>query len=564
MRTKLLMLAAVPLIMTTTAGTAQQEQSDRPAEGSRIGERIAARVEQFVNSITDEFITGHERVDEPLADADSTDVIDTSQVGSKRRLQTLTFDGDKTVEATEDLQANVVVKRGNLTVYGKIEGDVLVVGGTLYVRDHGYVGGNARVVNGDIVKDEDAVVLGYMDKTTSSSSSYRESKRTFSRASHRLNANWVKEYTNLDNFIFRYNRVEGLFLGLGSEKRYYWDGYRSYNSYGSIGYGFKSKGWRGNLGLTRQFAVYDDETGSGHLFEIGVEGYRLTDSKDDWIIGVHENSAAAIFIHEDFRDYYERRGVAVHAGWFTQSEDLTTQLQLEYRSDSYFSMEKRTEWSIFGGNKMFRENPPIDPGKMRSVVGSGGLSTLDKTVYGPEGWSIYATAEVARRGFGSEFSFSQFVADVRRYQPLGRFDNVNVRVRLGTSGGTVPIQKQFDLGGLGTLNGFPFKDESGGNRMILGNFEYIVNGDFLHDLDFWPSWILRNFNILLLADAGWITMVPADVQWTEGFESARFSGFQSDVGVGFSNRRGSVRAAFVWRTDIPSSPRFIFRFSRPF
>ena len=563
MRTKLLMLALSLLVIPTALSPAQSEKSSQNREGSSIGERIANRVDEFVNSITDEFIANHQRDGSDKSGERPAEDIDTSRIGTKLRLETLTFDGDKTVESPEDINANVVVKRGNLIVYGKVQGDVLVVGGTLYVRDHGYIGGNARVVNGDIVKDDDAVVLGYMDKTTSSSSSYRESKRDFSRSSRRLNAGWAREYTNLDNFIFRYNRVEGLFLGLGSEKRYYWDGYRDYNAYGSIGYGFKSHGWRGNLGLTRQFAIYDDETGSGHLLEIGAEGHRLTDSKDDWIIGVHENSAAAMLIHEDFRDYFERKGFMVHAGWFTQSENLTTQLQVEYRADTYASMDKRTEWSVFGGNKVFRDNPAIESGKMRSILASAGLSTVDKTAYGPEGWSAYLTAEIARRKYGGEFSFSQLTVDVRRYQPLGQFDNVNIRVRLGTSGGVLPTQKSFDLGGLSTLNGFPFKYASG-NRMVLGNAEYIVNGDFLHDLDFWPSWLMRNFNILFLADAGWIDTALPTTKWTQGFESVRFSSFQSDLGIGLSNRRGSVQFALVWRTDVSSSPRFIFRFSRPF
>ncbi len=72
---------------------------------------------------------------------------------------------------------------------------------------------------------------------------------------------------NLDNFIFRYNRVEGVFLGLGSEKKYYWDGERNWNMYGSAGWGVKSHTWRGNLGLARQFAILTNE-GSG-IIEFG-------------------------------------------------------------------------------------------------------------------------------------------------------------------------------------------------------------------------------------------------------------------------------------------------------
>ena len=73
-----------------------------------------------------------------------------------------------------------------------------------------------------------------------------------------------------------------MFLGVGSDKRYYWDNQRSYSLYGSAGYGFKSHKLARQLGTERQFAF--DE---GQLFEIEVEGHSLTDSKDDWLIGVH-------------------------------------------------------------------------------------------------------------------------------------------------------------------------------------------------------------------------------------------------------------------------------------
>jgi hypothetical protein len=134
---------------------------------------------------------------------------------------------------------------------------------------------------------------------------------------------------------------------------------------------------------------------------------------------------------------------------------------------------------------------------------------------------------------------------------------------VGSSGGNLPLQKTFDLGGLSTLNARRFKSETG-NRMVLANAEYIINGDFLHDLDFWPSFLLRHFNIIVLADAGWIRTAPASSEWHEGFDGIRFADFKSDLGVGFSNRSGSFRIALVWRTDVSSPAQFLFRFERPF
>ena len=90
---------------------------------------------------------------------------------------------------------------------------------------------------------------------------------------------WQNEYTVPDIFIFRYNRVESIFLGVGLENRPYWDGRRSFGAFGSIGYGFASYRWRGNLGLTGQFALAPQKR--TQILEFGLDGYSLTDSKDE-------------------------------------------------------------------------------------------------------------------------------------------------------------------------------------------------------------------------------------------------------------------------------------------
>lgn len=557
---KTLILASCVLLYTAEADAQSKKRvSSTRSSHEDLGERIEAIVEDVIGKISKGF-SRYEYDDDVFA----SDTLLPKRAKKDRRAapiredNNLTYEGDTVIEEEDTVNANVVVKAGDLTVYGKVVGDVLVVGGNLYVKDNGYVTGNAKVINGDVFKDEVARIDGYIDKTSLTANSYRENEKKFTRSSTRLNANWISETTNLDNFIFRYNRVEGLFLGMGSDKRYYWDGRKSYSIFGSFGYGFKAREWRGNLGLSRQFAFND-----GQLIEIGIEGHKLTDSKDNWIIGIHENTAAAILIHEDYRDYYRRIGMGFNAGYALQQDYVTGQVRVEYLIDDYKSMENRTEWSIFGGDKTFRLNPSIDEGQMRSILTSAGLSTVTKTMYGPEGWSIFATAEFADKNFGSDFGFNQYVLDVRRYQPLGRYDNLNVRLRAGTSESLLPVQKIFEIGGLSTLHGFPFKSQAG-NRMILVNAEYIVNGDFLGELEFWPSWLMSGINFLVLGDAAVVRSEVPGTSWNEGFSGIRFSEFRHDVGVGVASRSGSFRLAYVWRTDQREPARFIFRFARPF
>ena len=556
-----MMLLCIVFMLAMAEAQSRKKETAENDKHENLGQRIGSIVEDVIDKLEREFSgrdvqpslnkNGFKQVQsqEPPVDF-MTPVAEDSNV---------TYQGNTVIQKGDTVNTNLVVKGGDLTVYGRVNGDVLVVGGDIYLRDGSYIGGNIKVINGEVNKDDDAVVVGYIDKGSSKrEKAYREEEKNFRRSSTRLNANWVNEMTNLDNFIFRYNRVEGLFLGAGSEKRYYWDDQRSYSLYGSVGYGFKSHRWRGNLALSRQFA-FDD----GQLFEIEAEGHSLTDTKDDWLIGVHENTAAAILIHEDFRDYFRRDGFGVNVGYAMQRNYLTSQVKAGYLSDEYRSMENQTEWSIFGGNKRFRPNPAIDDGRMRSIVSSAGISTVTKSNYGPEGWSILATAEVADTKFGGDFTFNRYVADIRRYQPLGRYDNLNVRVRVGTSEGELPFQKTYEIGGLGTLHGYPFKGEMG-NRMLLMNAELIVNGDFLGDLSFWPSWLMSGFNLLVLTDAGLVRNVDANALWTSGFSDIKVSDFRHDVGAGIASRNGSFRLALVWRTDRKDTAHFIFRFSRPF
>ena len=331
--------------------------------------------------------------------------------------------------------------------------------------------------------------------------------------------------------------------------------------YGSAGWGFKSHTWRGNLGLVRQFAILTNE-GSG-IFELGAEGHSLTDTKDPWIISLHENTAAALFIHEDFRDYFQRNGYTFHTAYYSKHDYLKNELKVAYLADTYDSLTNKVDWALFGGGKQFRLNPLIDPGKMRSMIMNGGVSTISKTSYGTEGWSLYASAEFAKKIWGSEFEFDQYILDLRRFQPLGKYDNFNIRLRAGTLTGDLLTQKIFDIGGLGTVNAFPFKSETG-NRMLLINAEFIISGSFVEELEFWPMWIFQNVNILILSDAGFTRNALPTASALEGVEAVKLSDFKHDFGVAFSNRSGSFRIGVAWRTDHPAPAQFILRFNRPF
>ena len=522
--------------------------------GNNINNIVSKIVERWTSPFDNEQIYDDDTVTSSYRR--SPDITD-SEIDSSAQ----SFSGGKVIQQSDTIHNNVVVKGGDLTIFGTVQGNVLVVGGDLYVKRTGRITGGAHVINGSILKEDGAIIEGFEDFTIKEKSSFRPSRGKFSRTARTFDVPWADEQMNLDNFIFRYNRVEGVFLGLGSEKKYNWDGERNWNMYGSAGWGFKSHTWRGNLGLVRQFAILTNE-GSG-IFELGAEGHSLTDTKDKWVISLHENTAAALFIHEDFRNYFQRNGYALHMAYYSKHDYLKNELKFAYLADTYDSLTNKVDWALFGGGKQFRLNPLINPGKMRSMIVSGGVSTISKTSYGSEGWSLYASAEFAKKNWGSEFEFDQYIVDLRRFQPLGRYDNFNIRLRAGSLVGDLLAQKMFELGGLGTTNAFPFKSESG-NRMLLINAEFIINGSFVEELDFWPMWIFQNVNILILSDAGFTRTALPTASALGGVEAVKLGDFKHDFGVAFSNRSGSFRIGVAWRTDHPAPAQFILRLNRPF
>ena len=104
----------------------------------------------------------------------------------------------------------------------------------------------------DVRKDKTAEE--WTDHSTHYSYSYHSSSSAYTE---RFNKNTTLFYpwenTN-DNLLFRYNRVEGLFLGLNDPKTYSWDAHRI-KFFGSGGYGFASHRWRYSGAMAEQFGT---------------------------------------------------------------------------------------------------------------------------------------------------------------------------------------------------------------------------------------------------------------------------------------------------------------------
>jgi cytoskeletal protein CcmA (bactofilin family) len=484
---------------------------------------------------------------------------------------TITFTGDALIGINDTIRGSVLVRPGSLTVNGVVEGNVTVYDGNIVVNRGGIITGDATAVRGKITKNEGGIVGGVMYETSEDPDEYASDDHPFhlhhSHAEkyrhrdreHRLpfpqyTLNWLtNSVSNFDPLILRYNRVDGLFLGVGKSEIQPWETRNNHGFYGSLGYGFALHRWRYSMGM-------DVFPGVRDRLEAGIEYHDITDTRDSWIMNRNENSAAAFFIHEDFYDYFGRRGFSVHGSVYPSHQ---IRARIDYLTDEYQSLPWKTDWALFGGTKHFRPNPSITDGLMRSLILSLDYSTIDHGWWERSGWNLHASAEYAGDSYGGDFAFNRYLLDVRRYQRVSDYSKLSTRIRVGSSYGILPYQKLFEFGGIGTLNAYPYK-ELFGNRMVLANVEYLIHGSTFDESDFWPLEILSPFSLALFLDAGWATYVPARFSYSDGFNSLSWNTLKSDIGFGIGSRDGTLRVAWAWRTDQRSAPVFFFRISRPF
>jgi len=482
---------------------------------------------------------------------------------------TLVVSSDTTIAVGDTVSASLLVTGCKLTLLGKIVGNVEVNNGTFRMEPGSSVEGNILLVNSEFRRLSSTSISGTVTERVGKYTAARRSHDTYrSRYSRvhypRYALDWDNGMLHGSDAIFRYDRVNGLLLGLGHEKQFYWDGVQQHSPHGFLGYGFAVHRWQYQLG-------WDLWSGNLNRFELGGDYHYGIDTKDSWLIGDGENTAAAILFRQDFRDYFGRKGFSVHAAQYFSPQ---IRLQVSYGSDKYESLPQETNWSVFRPDHHFRMNPAIDDGSLKSVSGQVDIATYDENRRGEGGWRIRVTGEYAGdkapKDLGGDFSFTQCTADVRRYQPIADWGELRLRGRGGRTIGDAPRQRIYELGGIGSLPAFPFKAYSGSD-MFLGNAELILNGTILRELPV-VSWFTHDLAIILFGDAGKVSG-KTFILCYPGSEEGLMSGFsfengtegwKSDLGIGVGSRSGNVRLLFAWRTDIPSPAKIIFRISQSF
>jgi hypothetical protein len=367
-----------------------------------------------------------------------------------------------------ELHRNTVVVLGrSITVAGEIAGDVVVVGGDLFLRPGGRIRGRAMAFGGGVYDSHLAEVDGdriaFRDLTfdiTRVPEGYALDYRAMVvRVPERRS--WLAGIR-----LPTYDRVNGLSLPYA---------YVAEFAEGTVEVEPRLT-WRTHLGVVDPRAdarwSVTDRTG----FELMAA--RGTWTNDSWIFGDLANSLFALAVGLDMRNYYraDRAYAGVRYEVATRALTLEPRLGVQWErawSTGHDSLaaSPSAPWSLFGRRSatgMLRPNPRIDDGALTSAIGRV-VGRLD-----PGGASTdFDLASEFMSGVGG--SSVQVEADASHRRPgLMAAHEIRVDVHLlGTAGDAAPAQRYRALGGPGTL---PFLAplEQRGDQLVFVEGRYTV------------------------------------------------------------------------------------------
>ena len=342
--------------------------------------------------------------------------------------------------------------------------------------------------------------------------------------------------------IISYQRVDGFSLGF-SLSHIAGRGMEP-SARGHLSYGF------GSDRVSAGFTVLQPLLPHNALW-LKFSGYDRTDYTRRTGVGSLENSLAMTFFREDYRDYYRRRGVTAS---LVLNPWPWLRLQGGMHANEFSSLDNTTTWSFKSGE--FVPNPPADDGLMRSLFGEARFGRTFN----------YLSVTYERSGenlMGGDFSFEQITATYRGRLTLGPRAHLDVRLMAGSNfRDTLPAQRRYVLGGLGTIRGYGYQSvltldpeggytntdgqHYGGERMVMANAEYAFR-------------LGGPITMILFGDTG--------MAWEDRTTIPSFDELETSAGIGFKlgKKSDGLRVNVIQQLDTPKSDALVqIRINRMF
>ena len=254
--------------------------------------------------------------------------------------------------------------------------------------------------------------------------------------------------------------------------------------------------------------------GKPYIWNFGITAqiHRLTDAIAPELFPNYNDLASLtyrVFGGHDYPNYYLRKGVEIALEW--KPVMPTHSFKLSVVAESHDNLQKSTDWSIanWRSRQTVRENPPINPGSMRSITFQYNFKTRANTL----GWHNTLFIEHSNLSFGSDFDFTRYQLHLRYAYPLGEH-RFRTRLLLGFSNALLPIQRQFAISGPGGLRGYPlFSPANAAERedkwyrqsqyAFAGDRGFLFNIEYHHRLSEITDWgFFKNMFAIVFLDEG--------------------------------------------------------------
>jgi len=344
--------------------------------------------------------------------------------------------------------------------------------------------------------------------------------------------------------LFRYNRVEGPFLGLGTVITPRDPERRDWDVYAHAGYAFAEGVPRGELSFRWHPGLGTVPLGPRYSAVVG--GYRrLRDMTSfrpplQWELGYALTAALAGY---DVRDYYDALGAEAFA---TRRRNRWT-ARLGGRWERHDSVTLNTTSYVFGTAGEFPSVAAAEPGTHAAAEGMLRYARGTGSFGVGSGLVAQLTAD---QGFG-DFGITRAQALLSVRVP-SKYVTAIGRADAGTIAGRAPAQFLYRFGGIEGLRGYE-RNEFGGTTAALGRARLLLHLPpysseplFRAGVFLFPP--LRPA-LVLSGDAGWSTINGESAPALARLGARETDGWLTSYGAGLSLFEDAVSIEYVWPGD---------------
>ncbi len=339
----------------------------------------------------------------------------------------------------------------------------------------------------------------------------------------------------------RFTRVEGFYLGAQEE-------FRSIVPQTVVGAG-------AGYGFSDRRAQYEFSLSvrpvSKGPWTVGAGAYRRADhSPDGGYYGDLVNSVAALFDKNDYRDYYRTEG---YTAWAEYTAGRRFRSRVAFVSQDERSMPVSTNYSFSSADRAFRENPPIDEGRRRSIGADVRFGLEREALDLVTNNNVELAAEHSSPSFlRSSYDYTRLSATLTYTVPIFGRDllfpaSLRMRVFAGKGFGDLPAQRSFTADT--RLTGFaPFGVLRGGTvRELTG--DAVISVALEQNFRSLP-FLALDLPFLYRSGVELIVHGAFARAWTRSVPSP--GGWHAEAGFGISRILDLLRFDLTWRFRDPS------------